>query len=53
MVGFSPALHFLLGNQENEGSRLSLSWSPGGELGVLGGGGGGVCLCSGYGPSDL
>ena len=65
MVGFSPALRFLLGNQENEGSRLSLSWSPRGELGgwggcrcgVLGGGagggGGGVCLCAGYGPSDL
>ena len=34
MVGFSPALHFLLGNQENEGSHLSLSWSPRGELGV-------------------
>ena len=34
MVGFSLALHFLLGNQENEGSRLSLSWSPTGELGV-------------------
>ena len=34
MVGFSPALRFLVGNQENEGSRLSLSWSPRGELGV-------------------
>ena len=34
MVGLSPALRFLLGNQENEGSRLSLSWSPRGELGV-------------------
>ena len=34
MVGFSPALHFLLGNQENEGSHLSLSWCPRGELGV-------------------
>ena len=32
MVEFSPALHFLLGNKENEGSRLSLSWSPKGEL---------------------
>ena len=61
MVGFSPAFHFLLGNQENEGSCLSLSWSPRGELGigvgdavgVLGGRGGGVCLCAGYGPSDL
>ena len=36
MVGFSLALHFLLGNQENEGSLLSLSWSPRGELGVGG-----------------
>ena len=27
-------LCFLLGNQENEGSCLSLSWSPRGELGV-------------------
>ena len=66
MVGFSLALHFLLGNQENEGSCLSLSWSPRGELGVgwgwvglgaavgfLGVGGGGVYLCTGYGPSDL
>ena len=34
MVRFSPALHFLLGNQENEGSCLSLSWSPREELGV-------------------
>ena len=34
MVGFSPALRFLLGNQESEGSRLLLSWSPRGELGV-------------------
>ena len=34
MVGFFPALRFLLENQENEGSRLSLSWSPRGELGV-------------------
>ena len=34
MVGFSAALRFLLGNQENEGSHLSLSWSPMGELGV-------------------
>ena len=33
-MGFSVALHFLLGNRENEGSRLSLSWSPRGELGV-------------------
>ena len=32
--GFSLALHFLLGDQENEGSCLSLSWSPRGELGV-------------------
>ena len=34
MVGFSTAPHFQLGNQENEGSRLSLSWSLRGELGV-------------------
>ena len=34
MVGFSPTLHFLLWNQENEGSRLSLSWPPRGELEV-------------------
>ena len=30
----SLALYFLLGNQENEGSCLSLSWSPRAELGV-------------------
>ena len=35
-MGFSLALLFLLGNQENEGSRLSLSWSPRGELGAGG-----------------
>ena len=34
MVGFSPALRFLLGNQENDRSRLPLSWSPRGELGA-------------------
>ena len=34
MVGFPLALHFLLGNQENEGTHLSLSWSHRGELGV-------------------
>ena len=34
MVGFSPALRFLLGNQENDRSRLPLSWSPMGELGA-------------------
>ena len=33
-MGFSPGLRFLLGNQENEGSCLSRSWSPRGELGV-------------------
>ena len=33
MLGFSPALRFLLGNYENEGSRLSLSQSRRGELG--------------------
>ena len=52
-MGFSPALRFLLGNQESEGSRLLLSWSPRGELGVgvgatvgfLGVGWWGVSLC--------
>ena len=34
MVGFFPALRFLLGNQENDRSRLPLSWSPRGELGA-------------------
>ena len=34
MVGFSPALRFLLGNQENDRSHLPLSWSPRGELGA-------------------
>ena len=34
MVGFSLALRFWLGNQENDRSRLPLSWSPRGELGA-------------------
>ena len=54
---FCPALRFLQGNQENEGSRLSLSSSPKEELGVplwgSWGVGGEVCLCAGYGPGDL
>ena len=49
MVGFSPALRFLLGNQENDRSRLPLSWSPRGELGagvmLLWGSWGGVVGC--------
>ena len=53
MVGFFPALRFLLGNQENDRSRLPLSWSPRGELGAgvdaavgfLGVGWWGVSLC--------
>ena len=34
MVGFSPALRFLLGHQKDDGKPSFASWCPGGELGA-------------------
>ena len=60
-MGFSPALRFLLGHQENEGKSYFASlvfWRIVGgwgecRCGAFGGGVMGVCLCAGCGLSDL